>query len=68
MRLWMAMVGLLLTGCASMPDFEDSSGLPLGRSGWQLSGGADFDKKVWFVAFVKPFGQREKDMAQAWGK
>ena len=68
MRLWLAMVGLFLTGCASLPDFEDSAGLPLGRTGWQLSGGMDYSKKVWFVAFVKPFGQREREMAKIWEK
>jgi hypothetical protein len=41
----------------------DSNGLPLGKSGWQLSGGADFDRKMWFILFYKPWGKQEIDSA-----
>ncbi len=49
----------LVSGCASMPDME-GGGIRLSKSGWQMTGGADFDKQVWFVMFWKPWGEREK--------
>lgn len=66
MRWLFALLALALSGCASMPDLGEGGGLPLGKTGWQLSGGADFQKKVWFVCFIRPFGQRENSMAEAW--
>jgi len=63
MRFWAVAVALLATGCASVPVDLNHGGLPLGRSGWQLSGGADLDKKVWFVLFWKPWGKTEVDAA-----
>jgi hypothetical protein len=45
-----------------------SSGLPLGKSGWQLSGGIDLQKKCWFVCFVKPFGKAEQLAASGFAK
>jgi hypothetical protein len=63
MRFWAVAVALLATGCASVPVDLNQGGLPLGRSGWQLSGGADLDKKVWFVLFWKPWGARENAAA-----
>jgi len=48
-----------ISGCVSMPDME-GGGIPLAKSGWQMTGGADFDKQVWFVMFWKPWGEREK--------
>jgi len=62
MRLIAALVALYCAGCASMPQMS-GSGLPLGKSGWQLHGGADFERKVWFVTFWKPWGKQEKDAA-----
>jgi hypothetical protein len=62
MRLIAALVALYCAGCASMPQLS-GSGLPLGKSGWQLHGGADFDKKVWFVTFWRPWGKQEIDAA-----
>jgi hypothetical protein len=62
MRLIAALVALFCAGCASMPQMS-GSGLPLGKSGWQLHGGADFDKKVWFVTFWRPWGKQEIDAA-----
>jgi hypothetical protein len=51
----------LLTSCASMPDM-DGGGIPLAKSGWQMTGGADFDKKVWFLMFWRPWGEAEKEV------
>jgi hypothetical protein len=62
MRLIAALVALYATGCASMPQMS-GSGLPLGKSGWQLHGGADFEKKVWFVTFWRPWGAAETQAA-----
>jgi hypothetical protein len=60
MRLYALALALLATGCATMPDLE-GTGLPLGKSGWQLQGGADFQKQVWFVTFWRPWGKQERD-------
>jgi len=49
----------VLSGCASLPYDSTQNALPLGKSGWQLSGGADFEKRVWYVLFVKPWGTKE---------
>ena len=38
-------------------------GLPLAKSGWRMTGGADFDKKVWFVTFWRPWGATETQAA-----
>ena len=62
MRLYALALALLATGCATMPDLE-GTGLPLGKSGWQLQGGADFQKQVWFVTFWRPWGKQEIDAA-----
>jgi hypothetical protein len=47
-----------------MPDMADG-GLPLGKSGWQMSGGLDFDKQCYFVMFWKPWGANEKALGKA---
>jgi hypothetical protein len=62
MRFAALVLALLATGCASMPQMNGDS-LSLGKSGWQMSGGADFDKKVWFVMFWRPWGKSETDAA-----
>jgi hypothetical protein len=62
MRLIAALVALYCAGCASMPQLS-GTGLPLGKSGWQFTGGADFDKQVWFVTFWKPWGAAETQAA-----
>jgi hypothetical protein len=62
MRAIAALVMLLCAGCASMPQMS-GSGLPLGKSGWQFAGGADFEKKVWFVTFWRPWGADETQAA-----
>ena len=62
MRLAALLLALFATGCATMPDMK-GGGLPLGKSGWQLHGGADFDRKVWFVTFWRPWGKQEIDAA-----
>jgi len=59
----LALLALLVAGCASVPVGLDNNGLPLGKSGWQLSGGADFDRKMWFILFYKPWGKQEIDAA-----
>jgi hypothetical protein len=59
---------LLATACSSLQVDPSASGLPLGKSGWQLSGGMDLEKQVWFVCFVKPFGQAEKLAASGFAK
>ena len=64
MRLGCIIAALFLAGCASMPDME-GGGLPLARSGWRMSGGADFDKQAWFVLFWRPWGKAESDAASA---
>jgi hypothetical protein len=51
----------VLSGCAAMPDMS-GGGLPMGKTGWQMTGGADFDKQVWFVMFWRPWGAAEKSM------
>lgn len=68
MRLLAVIAAVALTGCASLPDMGDGTGLPLGKTGWQLSGGADFEKKVWFVLFTRPWGERESKVAEYFGK
>jgi hypothetical protein len=64
MRALALLLALFATGCASMPDMQ-GGGLPLAKSGWRLAGGADFDKKVWFVTFWRPWGKAETDAAVA---
>jgi hypothetical protein len=64
MRLLALCLALAASGCASMPDME-GGGLPLAKSGWRLAGGADFDRKVWFVTFWRPWGKAETDAAVA---
>ena len=64
MRLVIAGLVLFCAGCASMPQMQ-GDGLRLGRTGWQMSGGMDWDKKVWFVMFWRPWGKAETDAAAA---
>lgn len=61
MRALAALALLLSSGCASIPSGLNQNGLPLGESGWQLSGGADFNRKMWFVLFYKPWGEQTLD-------
>jgi hypothetical protein len=62
---WACMIAaLLFTGCASMPDMKDG-GLPLAGSGWRMTGGADLEKKAWFLLFWRPWGKAESDAAIA---
>jgi hypothetical protein len=62
MRHIAIVAALFATGCATMPDLK-GDGLPLGKSGWQMTGGADFEKKLWFVTFWRPWGKQERDAA-----
>jgi hypothetical protein len=59
---------LLGSACASLKVDPSSSGLPLGKSGWQLSGGMDLEKQIWWVCFIKPFGKSEKLAAAGFAK
>lgn len=43
-------------------------GLPLGRTGWQLTGGVDFERKAYWVLFSKPFGAKERAIADSFAK
>lgn len=56
-----------VSGCATSP-ITPGGGLPLGKSGWEFNGGVDFDKKVYFVYFSRPFGSRERALASGWAK
>ena len=62
MRHVLALVALLCTSCATMPPLQ-GEGLPLAKSGWRMTGGADFQKQLWFVTFWRPWGKQEKDAA-----
>jgi hypothetical protein len=62
MRHIAIVAALFATGCATMPDLK-GDGLPLGKSGWQMTGGADFQKRVWFVTFWRPWGAAETKAA-----
>jgi hypothetical protein len=64
MHLILAAALLFCAGCASMPQMEGDA-LPLGKTGWRLAGGADFQKQVWFVMFWRPWGKAETDAAAA---
>ncbi len=57
----------LVSGCATSP-LTPGGGLPLGKSGWEFNGGIDFQKQVYFVYFSRPFGSRERDLADGWAK
>jgi hypothetical protein len=54
-------LALFATGCATVPLNLDNGGVPLAKTGWQLSGGADFDKEIWYVLFWRPWGKQERD-------
>ena len=62
MRLLALALALLATGCASMPAMQ-GEGLPLAKTGWRATGGADFEKRVWFVMFWRPWGAAETQAA-----
>lgn len=64
MRLAALLLALFATGCASMPQMQGGDSLSLGKSGWQMSGGADLEKKVWFVMFWRPWGKAEQDAVE----
>ena len=62
MRHIAALVALLCAGCASMPQMS-GAGLRLGKSGWQFTGGMDFERKAWVLTFWKPWGADEAQAA-----
>jgi hypothetical protein len=62
MRALALLLALFATGCASMPQMN-GGGLPLGKSGWQFSGGMDFQRKAWVLTFWKPWGAAETQAA-----
>jgi hypothetical protein len=57
----------LISGCASSP-ITSGGGLPLGKSGWEFQGGVDWEKRVYFVYFSRPFGAKERAIADGFGK
>ncbi len=63
MKIVLSGTALFLAGCSTLRFDHDNSGLPLGKSGWELSGGADLEKQVWYVLFVKPWGSKEASAA-----
>ena len=63
MRLLALALALAATGCASVPLDLKNGGVPLAKTGWQLSGGADFERRLWYVLFWKPWGKAEIDAA-----
>jgi hypothetical protein len=40
----------------------------MGKSGWEFNGGVDFAKQVYFVYFSRPFGAKERKLADGWAK
>jgi hypothetical protein len=63
MRHIAALMALFCASCATMPAMS-GEGLPLAtKSGWRMTGGADFDKNVWFVTFWRPWGAAETQAA-----
>lgn len=64
MRLFALCLALFLAGCASMPAMQ-GDGLPLAKTGWRMTGGADFERRAWFVTFWRPWGQAESDAVAA---
>ena len=64
MRHIAALMALFCASCAAMPDLEDG-GLAIARSGWRMTGGADFERKAWFLLLWRPWGKAESDAASA---
>ena len=62
MRHVFAGMALFCASCATMPDLEDG-GLAIARSGWRMTGGADFERKAWFLLLWRPWGSDEKEAA-----
>jgi hypothetical protein len=54
-------LALFCASCATMPPLQ-GEGLPLAKS-WRMTGGADFQKQVWFVTFWRPWGEVEAKAA-----
>ena len=63
MRWACTLAALLATGCASVPLDLQNGGVPLAKSGWRMTGGADFQKQLWFVTFWRPWGKQEIEAA-----
>lgn len=53
---WAVLSLLLLSGCSSVRHILDRGGVPLGSSGWVVTGGADLERKGGFVALSGPWG------------
>jgi hypothetical protein len=62
MRHIAVLVALFCAGCATMPDMQ-GGGLPLAKSGWRMTGGADLEKQAWFLLFWRAWGAAEKQAA-----
>jgi len=59
---------VFVSGCASVPNLAQDGGLPLGKSGWQFSGGIDLQRQAYWVCFVKPFGAQKRNLTAGWDK
>ena len=57
----------LISGCATSP-VVPGGGLALGKSGWEFNGGVDWAKGVYFIYFSRPFGAKERAIADSFGK
>ncbi len=47
-------LSLLGSGCASLPLNLGANGFPLGKSGWQVSGGVDFTSQKYYLCLTRP--------------
>jgi hypothetical protein len=63
MRHVFAGMALFCASCATIPLDLQNGGVPLAKTGWQLSGGADFERRLWYVLFWKPWGAAETQAA-----
>lgn len=56
-----------LSGCVSSP-ITPGGGFLLGRSGWELNGGVDLEKRLYWLYLSRPFGAKERALADGWAK
>lgn len=56
-----------VSGCATSP-VVPGGGLSLGKSGWEFNGGVDWAKGVYFIYFSRPFGAKERAIADSFTK
>ena len=68
MRLVLFAAVLFVSGCAALPDLATNGGLPIAKTGWNLTGGIDLNKQIYFLLLSKPFGSKERKLADGWAK